>query len=125
MGITDYNRIFLFADVKKEKDEGRHLTLVLTDRTLLVTYNLVDVPFMIKIRDVKECNVYLQHGMYVVLFVMMNGKTEGFRIFEQKVACRIFDMFKQVSNGVIDLNYNKRREEVVNDDYYDALNFSF
>ena len=34
-----YNKIFLFADIKKEGDEGKFLTLILTDRFFLLTYN--------------------------------------------------------------------------------------
>lgn len=74
-----YNKIFLFADIKKEGDEGKFLTLILTDRFFLLTYNMIEEPMMVKVRDVSSCEVDIENDMYSVTFIMTSGRRRGFK----------------------------------------------
>ena len=122
MKITNYNKILLFADIKKESDDNKFLTVILTDIFFLVTYNLIESPLMIKVRDVKNCSVHLSGKMYVVVFEKTNGDREAFRLYEQKVACRIYDMFRMINLGFIQVNKDTKKdsdEEEEEDDFLD------
>ena len=99
-----YNKIFLFADIKKEGDEGKFLTLILTDRFFLLTYNMIEEPMMVKVRDVSSCEVHIENDMYSVTFIMTSGRRRGFKLYEQKVACRLYDLFKQITAGNIPID---------------------
>ena len=87
----------VFADIQKERDSGKNMTVILTDRVFLVAYNLIEIPMMIKVKEIKSCFVNLEGKMYVVYFEKYDGKKEGFRLYEQKIACRIYDIFKQIN----------------------------
>ena len=104
MKKTSYNKIFLFADIKKEGDEGKYLTLILTDRFFLLTYNMIEEPLMIRVRDVASCEVHIEGEMYSVTFIMNTGRRKGFKLYEQKVACRLYDLFKKITSGNIPID---------------------
>ena len=95
MNKTAFNKIFLFADIKKEDDTGKFLTLVLTDRFFLLTYNMIEEPMMVKVREVASCEVHIEDDIHSVTFIMTSGRRRGFKLYEQKVACRLYDLFKQ------------------------------
>ena len=104
MKKTSFNKIFLFADIKKEGDEDKYLTLILTDRFFLLTYNMIEEPLMIRVRDVASCEVHIEGDMYSVTFIMNTGRRKGFKLYEQKVACRLYDLFKKITSGNIPID---------------------
>ena len=119
MKITNYNKILLFADIQKERDSGKNMTVILTDRVFLVAYNLIEIPMMIKVKEIKSCFVNLEGKMYVVYFEKYDGKKEGFRLYEQKIACRIYDIFKQINLENIRVN----KKETIEESEYEYTSF--
>ena len=57
--------------------------------------------------------------MYVVYFEKYDGKKEGFRLYEQKIACRIYDIFKQINLENIRVN----KKETIEESEYEYTSF--
>ena len=68
------------------------------------TSNMIEEPMMVKVREVSSCEVYIENNMYSVTFIMTSGRRRGFKLYEQKVACRLYDLFKQITAGNIPID---------------------
>ena len=63
---SEQEEIARMERIKKNK----FLTLILTDRFFLLTYNMIEEPMMVKVRDVSSCEVHIENDMYSVTFIM-------------------------------------------------------
>ena len=97
---SEQEEIARMERIKKNK----FLTLILTDRFFLLTYNMIEEPMMVKVRDVSSCEVHIENDMYSVTFIMTSGRRRGFKLYEQKLACRLYDLFKQITAGNIPID---------------------
>ena len=97
------NNIFYCKDFRSgDKGYEKHLsTVILTDKSLVVIYNMEKVIFRLNVKDIKECFVHFVDRKYVIGFRLGEGEnstTRGFRFKEEEsnVCCGLYDILDEM-----------------------------
>ena len=94
------NNILYAEDFRSgDKGYGEYLsTVILTDRKLVVVYDMKKVIFLLKVKYIKDCKIHFVNNNYVLVFKLTNEKTRGFKLTESfgNVCCNIYNIFNEM-----------------------------
>jgi hypothetical protein len=102
--VNESTNNILYCKDFKSGDKGfeKHIsTVILTDKTLVVIYNMEKVIFKLSVKDITECFVHFVEKMYIIGFRLREGEnstTRGFKFKEEEsnVCCGLYDILNEM-----------------------------
>ena len=102
--VNESTNNILYCKNFKSGDKGfeKHIsTVILTDKTLVVIYNMEKVIFKLSVKDITECFVHFVEKMYIIGFRLGEGEnstTRGFKFKEEEsnVCCGLYDILNEM-----------------------------
>ena len=73
-------------------------TVILTDKLIVVVYDLSKVIFNVKLKHIKKCTLHFVNNVYVVVFKLDDESTKGFKLTNEcgNIACSLYDLFTEM-----------------------------
>ena len=94
------NKILYTSDFRSgDKGYNEYLsTVILTDRKLVVVYDMKKIIFLLKVKYIKKCFVHFIGNNFLIVFKLTNEKTKGFKFTEEygNVCCNLYDIFNEM-----------------------------